>query len=66
MNKTPYHKEVADKIIEQLKQGQALFIKSWQAGYKNSQTPINPITGKRYKGINAIYLMMEQQTKRHY
>ena len=63
MSKTPYHTEVAEKIIEQLKQGQAPWVKPWQPGYKNSQTPVNPITGKRYKGINAVYLMMEQQKK---
>lgn len=63
MDKTPHHKQVAHKIIAQLKQGQAPWVKPWEAGYLNSHVPVNPITGKRYKGINAIYLMLEQHTR---
>lgn len=51
----PFHLEVADRLIEQMKQGTAPWQRPWD---KASFMPMNPSTGKRYKGINALSLMM--------
>jgi putative DNA primase/helicase len=52
----PFHEAVAEKLIRQLKQGTAPWQKPWQPG---ALLPMNPVTGKRYQGINAIQLMSE-------
>ncbi len=57
--KKPYHVQVAEKLIEQLKQGTAPWQKPWEPGNPNSMLPYNPVTGKRYKGINVIHLMAQ-------
>jgi putative DNA primase/helicase len=57
--KKPFHETVADKLIEQLKEGTAPWQKPWQAGEPGAFMPTNPTTGKRYKGINAIQLMSQ-------
>ncbi|MBI3407650.1 MAG: DUF1738 domain-containing protein [Planctomycetes bacterium] len=60
--KKPFHETVAEKLIEQMKQGTAPWQKPWQAGDPGAVMPINPTTGKRYKGINAIHLMSQGHT----
>lgn len=55
--KKPFSQVVAEKLIEQLKAGTAPWQQPWQPGEPNSLMPMNPTTGKRYKGINAIHLM---------
>ena len=60
MTKIPYHQVVANQIIESLKAGTAPWLKPWEPGIGNGQVPYNPITGKRYRGINALYLMLNQ------
>lgn len=60
MTKMPYHQIVANQIIESLKTGTAPWLKPWEPGIGNGQVPYNPITGKRYRGINALYLMLNQ------
>jgi len=62
MNKKPYHEVLAEKLIEQIKQGTAPWQRPWQPGDPNLFTPMNPTTGKRYRGINAIQLMCEDRT----
>ena len=62
MNKKPYHEVVANKLIEQLKQGIAPWQRPWKPGEPNAVMPVNPVTGKRYKGINAIQLMAENHS----
>lgn len=62
MNQTPFHERVAQKLIEQLKQGTAPWQRPWDPGNPGALMPINPITQKRYKGINAIQLMSENHT----
>lgn len=57
--KKPFHEVVAEKLIEQLKAGTAPWQKPWQPGEPNSLMPMNPTTGKRYRGINAIHLMAQ-------
>ncbi|EHL30985.1 TPA: DUF1738 domain-containing protein [Legionella pneumophila] len=60
MTKIPYHQIVANQIIESLKGGTAPWLKPWEPGIGNGQAPFNPVTGKRYRGINALYLMLNQ------
>jgi antirestriction protein ArdC/phage/plasmid primase-like uncharacterized protein len=59
MNKKPFHEIVAEKLITQLKQGAAPWQRPWKPGQPGAFIPMNPITGKRYKGINAIQLVAE-------
>lgn len=60
MTKLSHHQIVANQIIESLKLGTAPWLKPWEPGIGNSQIPFNPVTGKRYRGINALYLMLNQ------
>ena len=55
--KLPYHEQIANKLIEQLKDGTAPWQKPWIAG--QPRMPHNPISGTRYKGSNAIWLAMQ-------
>ena len=59
MEKKSFHELVADQLIEQLKQGTAPWQKPWAPGEPSAVFPMNPTTGNRYKGINAIYLMAQ-------
>ncbi|MCP5246805.1 MAG: DUF1738 domain-containing protein [Burkholderiales bacterium] len=52
-----YPEQVAESLIEQLKKGTAPWQKPWQAGDPLLSFPHNPTTQKRYRGINALYLM---------
>lgn len=58
-NQKPFHEQVAENLIEQLKAGTAPWQIPWNAAEPGSFLPTNPITGKRYKGINAIHLMAQ-------
>ncbi|MFO8834976.1 zincin-like metallopeptidase domain-containing protein [Legionella pneumophila serogroup 1] len=60
MTKMPYHQVVANQIIESLKTGTAPWLKPWEPGIGTGQVPYNPVTGKHYRGINALYLMLNQ------
>lgn len=55
----PFHVIVAEKLIEQLEQGAAPWQKPWEPG---AELPMNPVSGKRYRGINALQLMSEGRT----
>jgi antirestriction protein ArdC/phage/plasmid primase-like uncharacterized protein len=57
--KKPFSETVADKLIEQLKEGTAPWQKPWEPGQPGAFLPTNPTTGKRYRGINAIQLMSQ-------
>lgn len=57
--KRPFHETVARKLIKQLQEGTAPWQKPWKAGSSADMLPFNPVTGKRYKGINALHLMSE-------
>lgn len=50
---------VVEKLINQLKAGTSPWQKQVLPGEPNSFLPMNPTTGKRYKGINAIHLMAQ-------
>jgi len=62
MIKKPFHELVAEKIIDQLKKGTAPWQKPWEPGRVGALIPTNPITQKRYKGINALHLMAQGYT----
>jgi Antirestriction protein len=55
--KKAFHEQVAEQLIEQLKQGTAPWQRPWHPGEPGSFIPLNPTTGKRYRGINAIQLL---------
>lgn len=57
--KKPFHEVVAERLIEQLKQGTAPWQKPWVPGQDSHSLPYNPSTGKRYKGINTLNLMSQ-------
>lgn len=55
-----YARTVADKLIEQLKEGTAPWQKPWDATGIRSM-PYNPTSGNDYKGMNAVWLMAQGQ-----
>ncbi|WCT13745.1 ArdC family protein [Mucilaginibacter jinjuensis] len=57
------HTLVAEKLIAQLKNGTAPWLKPWRAGDPDSfQLPYNAVTGNRYKGINTLSLLTSDYT----
>jgi putative DNA primase/helicase len=56
-----FHEMVAEKLIEKLREGTAPWQKPWQPGESESFLPVNPTTGQRYRGINAILLMSQER-----
>ncbi|WP_225224123.1 zincin-like metallopeptidase domain-containing protein [Limnohabitans radicicola] len=55
----PFHEVVASELIRQIEAGTAPWQKPWNADGGIGGMPINPTTGKRYKGINAIHLLAQ-------
>ncbi len=55
--KKAFHEQVAENLIEQLKKGTAPWQKPWEPGDLLAALPVNPTTGKRYRGINSLNLM---------
>ena len=53
-NRKPFHEELAEKIIEDLKRGVAPWQKPWQPG--EVLAPLNPVSGTVYSGINRVML----------
>ncbi|MBV6447997.1 zincin-like metallopeptidase domain-containing protein [Nitrosomonas sp.] len=60
--KKAFHEQVAENLIEQLKKGVAPWQKPWKPGDLLAALPINPTTGKRYRGINSLNLMSRAYT----
>jgi putative DNA primase/helicase len=58
--KQPLAERVARTLIDQLERGTAPLIKPWQAGIRF--IPYNPISGRTYRGINALSLMMAEHS----
>jgi putative DNA primase/helicase len=58
-DKKPFHEVVAQELIRQIEAGTAPWQKPWNADGGIGGMPINPTTGKRYKGINAIHLLAQ-------
>lgn len=55
----PYHEQVAATIIEALERGTAPWVHPWDPGLMPSP-PVNALTGKPYRGINQLWLSMQQ------
>ncbi|QOJ20695.1 MAG: DUF1738 domain-containing protein [Gammaproteobacteria bacterium] len=55
--KKAFHEQVAENLIEQLNKGVAPWQKPWKPGDLLATLPVNPTTGKRYRGINSLNLM---------
>ncbi|ALQ51107.1 zincin-like metallopeptidase domain-containing protein [Nitrosomonas ureae] len=60
--KKAFHEQVAENLIEQLKKGVAPWQKPWEPGDLLATLPVNPTTGKRYRGINSLNLMSRAHT----
>lgn len=56
--KKDFYRRVADKIIEKLQEGTPPWRKPYNDGGYGT-LPMNPTTGKRYKGGNALYLLAQ-------
>jgi antirestriction protein ArdC/phage/plasmid primase-like uncharacterized protein len=61
-----FHELVAERLIEQMKAGTAPWQKPWKPGEPNTNIPINPTTGRRYRGINAVNLMAQGRSDRRW
>jgi antirestriction protein ArdC len=58
----PLHKLIAEKLIEELKKGTSPFQKPWKDDNGAAFTPpLNPTTGKNYRGMNALWLVMQNR-----
>lgn len=55
----PFVQAVAGRIIEMLEAGVAPWQKPWDSELAPPRLPNNPVTGNRYKGVNALYLMAQ-------
>ena len=56
-----YVDQVATAIIKQLKEGTAPWQKPWEPGERFM--PYNPTTGNEYRGMNAVWLLSQSQTR---
>lgn len=56
--KRDFRKELTDKIIDLMEHGNALWQKPWNTEGGDINVPHNPVSGTRYRGSNAIMLMM--------
>jgi putative DNA primase/helicase len=54
--KKDYVASIAEQLIAQLEAGTAPWVKPWRPGARFM--PFNPITGKDYRGMNAMILLM--------
>lgn len=58
--KQGYSERVAQEIIAQIEAGTAPWQKPWDGRAAVAGMPFNPTTGKRYRGMNTVYLMCKQ------
>ncbi len=59
-NFKPLHEQIAEKLIAELKAGTSPFQKPWTNDNSASYfTPLNPTTGKNYRGMNAFWLALQ-------
>ena len=61
-NQKALHEQIAEKLVAALEAGTSPFQKPWtddnSSGYV---TPMNPTTGKNYRGMNALWLAMQDK-----
>jgi putative DNA primase/helicase len=60
-NKVSFYQQVAQNLIEQLKQGTAPWQRAWDAAAPGTYLPMNPLSGQRYRGINSVQLLMQNR-----
>src|SRR5690606_1476195 len=53
-----FHEILANQLIKKLEEGTAPWQLPWQNGADPIGMPYNAVTGKRYKGINSISLLL--------
>ena len=56
---TPQRKQLVDAILANLERGTGL----WKQGWVGGEVPVSAITGKRYNGINRIFLLLAAMEK---
>ena len=56
---TPQRKQFVDAILANLERGTGL----WKQGWVGGGAPVSAITGKRYNGINRIFLLLAAMEK---
>ncbi|RFZ91070.1 DUF1738 domain-containing protein [Mucilaginibacter conchicola] len=62
-NFKPLHEQIAARLIEELKAGTSVFQKPWKDSDAPAfSIPLNPTTGKNYRGMNALWLAMQGHT----
>jgi antirestriction protein ArdC len=65
MPDTPHRdpmQEFADRIITELEKGVKPWVRPWDADKAGGpQAPFNPVTGKRYHGVNVLILGMDMR-----
>jgi antirestriction protein ArdC len=65
MTDTPHRdamQEFADRIVTELEKGVKPWVRPWDAEKAGGpQAPFNPVTGKRYHGINVLILGMDMR-----
>lgn len=59
IEKPSFANRVAETVIKRLEEGTAPWQKPWEPGALTEAMPHNPTTGRRYKGSNAMWLMMQ-------
>src|SRR5579883_137563 len=58
-----FRQEVTDSIVRMLEEGVAPWQKPWEPGAPALSAPMNPTTGRAYRGGNAIHLIATAMRK---
>ena len=54
------YEQIAEKLIEKLKEGTSPFQQPW-SNDQGFVLPYNPTTGKNYRGMNSLWLAMQDR-----
>lgn len=52
------YEQVAQRLVEQFEKGTSLLQKPWE-DFQDFVAPYNPTSGKSYRGLNSVWLMMQ-------
>tara|TARA_R110000851_G_scaffold76990_1_gene169412 strand:+ start:126 stop:1061 length:936 start_codon:yes stop_codon:yes gene_type:complete len=64
MSKVDVYQKVTDRIVEGLQSKGLQWFRPWSGG-NGQMSPINNATGKTYKGLNTLFLCIEQMEKEY-
>jgi len=53
------HEEVTSRIVAELEQGTAPWVKPWKSGIAGPCMPVNATTNRAYRGVNVLTLWGE-------